>query len=257
MIDETSSLGLLKVGQNKWIQRLYNGEVSFSCAKSFIYQAQHSSNDEQGDTDEAIFARLKKGDRRIGEMQALLKQDLEIIDDDSYVKLRRKSSCFVPIFCIYTLLYSDFISQIKNVGDNVIRIDIPSKIYDGFIGNANCNNVFSNDFRIVGAFFQSKPFWNRLEETLVQQGYSFKRNAINYTEEGQEEFFIFPDDSRPELFYKRPKYKYQHELRIVLPCEKISFVDRINIQIPPLNDADRHLMPNPFYLTAHAKAQPK
>lgn len=257
MLDETQSYGLLKVGQNKWIQKLYNGEVSFSCAKAFIYQAKHDENDEQGDSDEAVFARLKKDDPRIDEMRHLLGRDLEIIDDNSYVKLRRKSACFVPIFCIYTILYSDFISQVKKKGDNYIRIDISDKIYNGFIGSTDCQNVLSNDFRIMGAYFQPKPFFGYLETALKNEEYLFRRNAINYTAEADNEFFIYPTDDYDELFYKRPKYEYQHEARIILPYQRIGLCNRINIQMQPLDDKDRHLLPDQFYLTAHVKAQIK
>lgn len=257
MLDETQSYGLLKVGQNKWIQKLYNGGVSFSCARAFIFQAKHYGNDEQGDADEAVFARLKKDNPRIGEMRDLLGNDLEIIDDNLYVKLRRKSACFVPIFCIYSILYSDFISQVKKKGDNLVVIDISDKIYNGFIGNTDCQNVLSDGFRIMGAFFQPDPFFDHLETALDDKGYSFRRNAINYTVEADDEFFIKPTDNYEELFYKRPKYEYQHEVRTILLHQKIGFCDRVNIQMQPLNDKDRHLMPDQFYLTAHVKAQKK
>lgn len=257
MLDETQSYGLLKVGQNKWIQKLYDGEVSFSCAKSFIYQAKYDGNDEQGDADEAIFARIKKDDPRIAEMQNLLGKDLEIIDDNSYVKLRRRSACFIPIFCIYTILYSDFVSQVKKKGDNFVRIDVSEKIYTGFLGNTDCKNVFSNDSRVMGAFFQPTPFFDHLETAFESEGYSFRRNAINYTVEANDEFFIHPTDDYEELFYKRPKYEYQHEARIILPYQKAGLCNRINIQMKPLDNKDRHLMPDQFYLTAHVKAQIK
>lgn len=253
-MDQIAHMAFSRLGKPN-IQRLYGGEVSFSCAKAYIFQAKHGGNDEQGDSDEAVFARLKKGDPRIEEMKLRLEKDLEIIDDGLHVKLRRKSSCYIPIFCCYSLLYSDFASQVKQVGDNLVRIDIPDKIYNGFLGEANCKNVFSNDHRTMGVFFQPRPFFEHIEAALTASGHPFRRDAIDYEIEAAEEFFIEPTDQRKELFCKRPKYQYQHEERIILHRERLdAFFDRLNISIVPLADDDRHLMPDLFYITAHAKA---
>lgn len=256
MLDERTSYGLFKIGQQKWMKRLYGGEVSFSCPKAFIFQAKHGGNDEQGDLDEAVFARLKVGDPRINEMKDFLGKDLEIINDGCYVKLRRKSSCFIPIFCIYTIMLSDFESQVKKVGDNYVRIDISQKIWDGFLGSSGCQNVLSPDFRTMGIFFQPRPFFEHLESALADNGYPFKRNKIDYTLEAAEEFFIEPTVDRCELFYKRPKYEYQHEERIVLMSDKVDTVfDRVNIRIEPLSTKDQHFIDSAFYLTAHVKTR--
>lgn len=257
MLGPDRSYGLFKVGQNKWIQRLYSGEVSFSCAKAYIFQAKYGGNDEQGDYDEAVFARLKKGDTRIDEMRILLGKDLEIIDDGLYVKLRRKSSCFIPIFCCYTFLYSDFASQVKKKGDNFVKFSIPEKIYDSFLSGASSKNVLSNDCRTMGVFFQAQSFFDELEAALNTAGHSFYRTAVNYELEANEEFFIEPTDLREELFYKRPQYQYQQEERIILHRERLpTFFNRLNIQMPQLPDSERHFLPEPFYFTAHVKAVP-
>lgn len=72
-----SSFGILKVGENQWMKKLFDGQLSFSCAQAYINQGIQTNNQEQGDPDEGIFAQLFVGNPLIAQMQELLGDDLE------------------------------------------------------------------------------------------------------------------------------------------------------------------------------------
>lgn len=66
-----------------------------------------------------------------------------------------------------------------------------------------------------------------------------------------DEFFITPTDMHDELFYKSPQYEYQHEVRFILHRTKLqTCFDRINVQILPLEKADRHFIADRFFIEA-------
>ena len=91
----------MKVSEKQWIESLRNGTVCFNPIEVFIKKAEKNGNNEQGDRYEGIFARLHTSDRRVGELKIRFGDDLEIIPDNNYVLLRRKSSRKIPIFCMY------------------------------------------------------------------------------------------------------------------------------------------------------------
>ena len=84
-ISENDIALIFKFGEKRWIEKLVEGEISFSCAGSFISQAEHSKNDIQGDKHEAVFAKLTKSDPRISQMRLRFKNDLEEIEEGDFV----------------------------------------------------------------------------------------------------------------------------------------------------------------------------
>ena len=91
----------MKVSEKRWIESLRNGKACFNPVETFITKAETGGNNEQGDKYEGIFARIKANDVRLVNLRKCYEDDLEEIDDDGYVLLRRKSSRKVPIFCSY------------------------------------------------------------------------------------------------------------------------------------------------------------
>ncbi|MEI2437861.1 hypothetical protein [Priestia megaterium] len=236
MISEKDSLVLFKFSEHRWINSIQEGNISFACPGRYIEIAKKTGNNEQGDIDEGVFARLKKGDPRISECTEKLKDDLEIIDENNgYVKLRRKSSYFIPTFCFYSYRGMDLLSdREEEYGEQYVSHFFDNKMFDGF-SNYKFRNVLSNNFYPASLFIKSKPFIIQLKQELSRLGIRSETRHINYTEFENDEFFITPDEKRSELFYKFPKYKYQKEARVCLhdnPLEKID--DRFNINIGSL-----------------------
>lgn len=60
MIPDNHALMLFKFGEYKWIKQIQDGFISFACPGRYIDSAKRTGNNEQGDIDEGIFARLKK-----------------------------------------------------------------------------------------------------------------------------------------------------------------------------------------------------
>ena len=238
LIPEDHALLLAKFGEYKWIKKLRDGEVSFSCPGKYIYLAQRYHNDEQGDENEAIFARLRKGDIRINHAANKLNNDLEIIDDGKYVKLRRKSSCRVPVFCFYSIIGSDLLRNVTHTGLQDLPHHFDNKIFTSF-AQKQITNVLNNDHIFTSLFIQPRPFIFLLTKALFRKKYGFRMGRINYTEFERDEFYIEPSKDRNELFYKFPRYYYQQEVRICLPAEQLDDIDnRLNIHMQKLADED-------------------
>lgn len=238
MITNRQVLAVFKFGEYQYMKQLMQGTISFSCPGSYIEIAKSSGNEDQGDLYEGVFARLKKGDTKIDEMQKLLGDDLEILDDNTHVMLRRMSSYLIPTFCFYSLKASDITAkEITNVGWQYVRHDFDKTMYTGF-GNYPIRNVLSNHKRPIMLYIPAAPFENSLNESLKPQGMTPVIRHVNYTEFVKDEFFIQPTDRRDELFYKFPQYQQQQETRICLinmSLDKIS--DRKNVQIIPISEA--------------------
>lgn len=242
MIPDDSSIMLFKFGEYRWLNKLKEGEVSFGCPGRYIDIAKKGNNDEQGDIDEGIFARLKKGDKKIEEMANSLKEDLEIMDDGTHVKLRRKSSYRVPVFCFYTLTARDMLTKVHDVGlQNVIH-NFDPRIFSSFAPSEMAMNVLQRDFLFSTLYIKPKPFLYFFAEAMIHKNIKYSMNSINYTEFEKDEFFINPTSKREELFYKSPRYKYQSELRICLHDVYVQDIyDRYNISIRRLPDEYAYL----------------
>lgn len=203
----------IKVGEKKWIELLRNGTACFNPVNVFIRKAETENNNEQGDKYESIFARLKSGDERIKEMKTRFGKNLEIIQDDDYVLLRRKSSRNIPIFCVYGVRRDELNLQEESVHKEngkyigTVVYNIPQKIYDGFLGTED----------VWGLYASSGHFFAALEKALDVNHLKCERAVINYDIELDKEFYFEPTENYPELMHKRKELEYQHEIRYVLP----------------------------------------
>ena len=215
-----SSFGILKVGENQWMKKLYDGQLSFSCAQAYIDQGIQTNNQEQGDPDEGIFAQLRIGNLLIARMRKLLGDDLEEYQRGGFIMLRRKSACRKPIFCVYTIRAFDFEDQLRHAGLNRVNIPINQKIYDSFLTKLPMNAFSSSERekrKLTSVFFNSEPFFSAVDKALrCRYCEPMRSDAVEYDIKDDKEFFVKPDDNYNELYHKRERYSYQHEVRIVL-----------------------------------------
>ncbi|WP_374722891.1 hypothetical protein [Peribacillus tepidiphilus] len=253
MIPEENALILFKFGENKWIEKIKDGEVSFACLGRYIDIAKKTGNNEQGDIDEGVFARLRRGDSRIEEVSEQLQDDLEIISDGDYVKLRRKSSYLIPTFCFYSYRGIDLLNnEIEKPGIQRFSHYFDEKMFNGFSLD-KVKNVLSSDSILSLLIIQPEPFKYLLGGELAKQGIDHVIRHINYTEFEKEEFFINPTEQRDELFYKFPKYSYQREARVCLiNSPRNDLYDRLNINIGSLPDSYAILSKNKLYFELSA-----
>lgn len=252
-MNDNNIILFFKFGEHRWMQKLVEGNINFSCAGNFIFQAKHTDNDVQGDRFEGVFARLSADDVRIEEMKNLLGKDLEIIDDGAFKLLRRKSAKMKPIFCLYGYKAGDVLNDCESptIGMNTIRHTFHNEMYYGFSNSFSAPNVISNSHRFAQVTFtKSDDFIKRLRVSLFAQNIAYKMDNVNYSEFEKETFFIPPTDSYNELFYKFPKYKHQHESRICL--KKMSFgniFERYNLFVGEFSQDEYVITDTPFYLT--------
>ena len=251
-----------KFSEYQWIKKLSEGNISFSCAGKFIHQATHTSNEIQGDRFEGVFARLLPNDPRIKQMQIELKNDLEILkDDQSFVLLRRKSSKFKPIFCLYGYKAQDVLDDCINptLGLNSIKHTFDTQMYTGFATSLQTKNVISSDHRFAQlTFSKTETFLKKVRRALETEKLKYKIDNVNYTEFNNETFFITPTEDYNELFYKFPKYSHQYETRICI--QNVSFIDifrRYNLQVGPFSKEEFEITYTPLYFVTDAILQKK
>jgi hypothetical protein len=253
MVPEVNSLMLFKFGQYKWIKKIKEGEISFACPGRYIDIAKRTGNSEQGDIDEGIFARLKKDDPRIQEAADLVKKDLEVIEDGDYVKLRRKSSYFIPTFCFYSYRGKDLLdNDIRQAGKQIISHYFDERMYSGFSPD-EVRNVINSDLSPASLFIHPAPFRYILAGALYIKGIQFELRHIDYELFKNDEFYIEPTDKREELFYKFPKYAYQKEARVCLINNPLpSYYERFNLSLGELPDDCATFIPKKFYFQVEA-----
>lgn len=251
MIPNENAILLCKFGEQRWMDRLVGGEISFSCPGNFVYQAKRTGNDVQGDQYDGIFARLKPDDPRVDRMIKQLGKDLEQIEDGDYVILRRRSAKLKPIFCMYSYTAGDVLSDgaISSSGAQNVRHDFDEKMYSGFSDNLAIKNVISNSHRFTQLTFQPKTFIDQFAKAMRLKGIKYVMKPVDYELFREETFFIEPTDQYDELFYKFPKYSYQLEARICLIDMKFNCIfDRQNIQIGALPSKSYWMTYNPLYM---------
>lgn len=202
----------MKVSEKQWIEALRNGHACFSPVETFITKAETSGNNEQGDKYEGIFARIKANDVRLENLRKNFGDDLEEIDEDGYVLLRRKSSRKVPIFCAYGIRKDELKIRENSIQEEageyncMVDYDFPDKIYNGFL---DCADVW-------GFYASSGHFCAALEEALDKEHLSYTKTVISYDIDPAKEFYLEPDSDYSELNHKRKGLEYQHEIRYCL-----------------------------------------
>ena len=141
MIPKDHVVQIYKFGEQRWIDKMIEGELSFSCAGAFINQAKSSGNLVQGDIYEGIFARLNVNDSRISKMKKKLGSDLEILEYKNKVLLRRKSAKLKPIFCFYRINVENLLNEndINKIGTQILKHKFNDLMYNGFTNSAIIN----------------------------------------------------------------------------------------------------------------------
>lgn len=209
----------LKINEEKWIRKIYEGSVCFNHVGVFIEKAEKNGNNEQGNRFEGVFARLPKSDARVKNFYSLLGDDLEIIDDVTHVILRRKSSRAIPVFCMYGVKIDEILTndEPQKGSDGVfyvtLQYHVPEKMYKGFLDNA----VMEHN-PVWGFYASSGHFCNALEKSLNIEGLVFAKQLVAYDLDLTEDFILDINESYSELFHKRKELSYQHEIRYILPC---------------------------------------
>lgn len=251
MLKDTDAIILCRFGEYRWIQNEIAGNLSLSCPGKFIWQAQKTENNVQGDQREAIFARLRTNDPRIDEMQLTLGHDLEIIPDGEFRLLRRKSAKLKPIYCFYSYTAKDALNDgnPQDIGELSIRHDFDKLMYAGFADSRECYNVIADDRRMTMMALQPHPFLNRIKCALFERNYAYEMHPVDYELFENETFFIPPTAKYEELFHKFPEYKYQHEGRICLISESfVHIFDRLPLKIYPLDTEDYGVSDKELYM---------
>ena len=202
-----------KFSEKQWIQKLVDGELSFSCIDSFIKQAISSGNDIQGDPYEGVFAHLRIDNVLVEEMRTKLGSDLEEIPDGDFLYLRRYSAKTKPIFCIYAHKNLDASANVASPtsGWKTVVFRFDSKMYSGFVPNSKTNTF-------TGVLLKSDVFHENVINALnaYKPSLSYNIKHVRYQDITGADFFIEPTDDYPELFIKSTKYVYQNESRICI-----------------------------------------
>lgn len=235
MIDDYSSIMLFKFGKTKFMKQIKNGCLSFGTIGSYIDIARRTGNDEQGDINEAVFARIKKDDPRVDKMKKKLGFDLEVINDGEYVKLRRKSSYLIPCFCFYSYKAIDALNRAEErEGNQTVTHHFDERIFTSFVESKSIKHVLSNDEQYAQLIIQPQPFKYAVVAALDKENISGHIRYIDYEKFASEEFFIEPTELREELFFKHPKYSYQNEARICLINKRaVHIYDRFDLHLEP------------------------
>lgn len=195
-----------------------NGELCFGSAKRYIDLEEKHGETEQGDRFEGIFARLRKNDTKISYYQKKYGSDLEIIDDNEYVMLRRFSTKKIPVLCFYAISDEYLASKIdkKNIFclDSrhyaIIEFDFERRMYH-----------FSGDVKTNVLITFSKVEMEHIMAELNSKSLFHKEQQVDYSKKDSDVFDLEPTDEREELFYKNSRFEYQQEFRIILPYNKI------------------------------------
>lgn len=257
--NKKESFLIYKFSEKRWIDLFVKGHFNFSCAGAYIRQGLETGNKEQGDPYEAIFARVEKGDPRITNMQKRLGNDLEIIDDEKYVMLRRYSAYLVPTFCFFHYKIEDISRGQPGIPQNgilPITLEFDERMYNSFASST----VTEADRKLTVVAIYVHIF-NSIARQFIQSEFGRKASArmggIDYKKRAKCEFFIEPTDSYDELFYKRKEYEYQHEGRIILPNYKFcSIYDRYNLVTDAFDESGYYLTDDvPFKIVLYATIQ--
>ena len=258
LIPNDHSLMLFKFGEYRYNEMIKQGTLSFSCIGNFIEIAKKTGNVEQGDLDEAVFARLKRNDPRIKKCEDMLKEDLEIIEDGAYLKLRRYSSNLIPTFCFYSLRPTELLEQNDvSKGNNLLRYNIDERIFNSFANKAQ-GSILKSQYTYSQLIIQPAVLVCLLTKSVYldnrKEGIVLKTKYIDYSIKENEEYYIEPTEERLELFAKESRYKYQNEARICLLNKKLgSIFERYNFKIDKLNDESAQILRSEVYLQIEAE----
>ncbi len=202
----------MKVSEKKWIEKLRNGEACFNQIDSYIKKSIDDKNDDQGDKYEAVFARIKKTDKRLQELRKRFGEDLEEIQDDSdnYVLLRRKSARRILVFCLYGVKAENLKHVDGSYDDSdaeIIRCkgkyEFSKRMFEDFLKISN----------VYGFYASAGHLFENIEKALNNNNITYRKEVIRYELDPVEEFYFEPDEKYSELMFKRKDLSYQQEIR--------------------------------------------
>lgn len=255
LVPDDHGLLLFRFGEKRWIEKIVEGNLSFSCAGAFINQAKNTGNTVQGDEYEAIFAKLYPDDIRIAEMKRKLGDDLEEINLNDHILLRRKSAKLKPIFCFYGYTARDLLEEanIEHLGENTVRHEFDERMFSGFSNSESVKNVLSEERRFTMITLMPQPFVDRVKFFMKLNGYGFKMGKVKYEIISNDTFFIEPTAEYNELFYKAKEYSYQCEARICMKNMKFNNIfERFDCNIGKLRPEEYYINYDKLYFTINA-----
>lgn len=255
MIPADHSILLFRFSEQRWIDSLVKGKVSFSCAGAFIEQAKRNKDSTQADAFEGYFARLHKDDPRIQQMRDKLTNDLEEEWNGDYVLLRRYSSKFIPIFCVYAFTCKDALQKAKNGGTVKIIHEFDERMFSDFSASSQWDSkVVADDHRMAMVTLQVKPFIDKIRMVGALNRITVLSDYVEYDLDENETFFIEPTDAYLELSHKRKAYSFQHEARFWIPTMRMDTTGRrLNIDIGNMKSEDYEIANEPLIMSIIAK----
>lgn len=239
-LPDSNVMLLFKFGEIQWIEKLLNGELSFSCAGAFIKQAELSGNTVQGDLYEGSFARLRSSNSLVKKLRLKYGSELEEIRDGDFIFFRRKSARFKPIFCLYAYTNADAKKDRRNFQAGIISVShrFSENMYQGF-SPYDARNVLATAHRPAFIMLQVETFKRLIIPSLEKNYCSYIIEHITPWEMIDGEFYIEPTPAYPELFKKSPAYSDQHEMRICILNKHLPTIySRYNISIPKIPEGD-------------------
>lgn len=203
----------------------------------------------RGDASEALIARLHINQHkdRLDIYTKLYADDLIIQEvDNNYVELRRKSSIYSGIYCFYSKV-NNLVTSSPNqafrypsiewlLPKNLFEFTVDKKIFKDFCADKNENKKV----RIFDCVSPEK-MKDLLCEAISRKSTVAQCHSIRYLvketgywecpEYRNDTFLDFPY----ELYYKRKKFKYQREYRIVFPHNIFNFTSSYKSKLISLN----------------------
>ena len=196
----------LKVAKPEFGVRPVGGEVWFGAIKNYIEEGETTSNDQQGDKYEGVFARLKKNSQLVYHYMQVLGDDLEMREDGDCYLLRRTSSRYVCAFCMYGFdekelepLDAPYLENGQWVQD--FQYKISPEMHKKFLGENTDKS---------GWYFSIGHFYEALDASMTVP---MVRGGVSYDIDPTTEFCVEPDDMYSELFHKRKDLSYQKDVR--------------------------------------------
>lgn len=228
---------LHRFDEARWIRKLVEGQVSFSCVGNFLKSYIKDGNTVRGDDFEGVFAHLPKTDARVQNAINTLGDDLEIIEDGNYVYLRRHSVKRIPVFCIYMIDGETLVENIKSAGIHDVEIVFDPRLVEGF---SKCDSQNEDEHINILSIFPEQ-FVTPISDFCLNQGITIKRDKVKY-QNIHGDYYVEPTDKYNELFVKDTCYQYQHEERMILPNEQVyGENNRYNLELKPFEY--KHISP--------------
>lgn len=234
---------LLRVASNETINDcIQNKQIVFSCPANWIdYGLKNSKT--IGDIFECVFARLKKGDKRINNIcdiygnpmgDNLLVMENEMGDD---CLLRLMPTILLPATCFYTFNFKSIFEKIDVSSEkDAVRFNLTKycTAMDYQLEEASFLIIVNPEMFIEELRHQIPIAVNLNSSNLSSASFygDFRDDApllvkeVNYNKHNQDEFFLDDNNWYNSICWKLPEYEYQSEARIVIP--NINFIQKYN-----------------------------